>query len=207
MLTGDHRADLLFYALLIVLPVSALIARRVPMLRVVWTLASWAAVLGIATVFFSQRERFDPYLTKIARVLNLDDQRVVGSEVHIRMSADGHFWARATLDGVPRRMLIDSGATVTAVSPQTAGAAGLEAHAGPFPMLLQTANGTVAAKRATIGSLRLGDVVARDLAVVVAPGMGDTDVLGMNFLSRLKSWRVEGSTLILVPHHPNTRFT
>jgi aspartyl protease family protein len=24
----------------------------------------------------------------------------------------------------------------------------------------------------------------------------------MNFLSRLKSWRVEGQTLILTPHHP-----
>ena len=31
---------------------------------------------------------------------------------------------------------------------------------------------------------------------------GDIDVLGMNFLSRLKSWRVEGRTLILTPHHP-----
>ena len=202
MLTGDRHADLLFTALLIVLPVSALIARRVPVLRVVWSLASWAVRLGLATFMFAQRERFDPYLGKIARVLNLDDQRVVGNEVRIRMSPDGHFWARATLDGVPRRMLIDSGATVTAVSPATAEAAGLEAHAGPFPMLLQTANGTVAAKQATVGSLRLSDVVARDLAVVVAPGIGDTDVLGMNFLSRLKSWRVEGSTLILTPHHP-----
>ena len=38
--------------------------------------------------------------------------------------------------------------------------------------------------------------------MVVSPAFGETDVLGMNFLSRLKSWRVEGSTLILEPHHP-----
>lgn len=37
------------------------------------------------------------------------------------------------------------------------------------------------------------------LPVVVSPAFGDTDVLGMNFLSRLKSWRVEGDTLILEP--------
>jgi aspartyl protease family protein len=24
----------------------------------------------------------------------------------------------------------------------------------------------------------------------------------MNFLSKLQSWRVEGQTLVLVPHHP-----
>jgi aspartyl protease family protein len=38
--------------------------------------------------------------------------------------------------------------------------------------------------------------------VVVSPAFGDTDVLGMNFLSRLKSWRVEDGVLVLVPHHP-----
>ena len=39
-------------------------------------------------------------------------------------------------------------------------------------------------------------------SVVSAPGLSDLDVLGMNFLSKLESWRVEGRTLILVPHHP-----
>jgi len=37
---------------------------------------------------------------------------------------------------------------------------------------------------------------------VVSPAFGETNVLGMNFLSRLASWRVEENTLILVPHHP-----
>jgi aspartyl protease family protein len=44
--------------------------------------------------------------------------------------------------------------------------------------------------------------VARNLKVVTALGLGELDVLGMNFLSRLQSWRVEGNTLVLVPHHP-----
>jgi len=69
-------------------------------------------------------------------------------------------------------------------------------------LLLRTANGTVPAQLVTIGELTLGNVVARDLDAVVAPGMEGTSVLGMNFLSRLASWRVEGRTLILVPHHP-----
>jgi hypothetical protein len=48
-------------------------------------------------------------------------------------------------------------------------------------------------------TLRLGDITARNLNVVTTPALGDTDVLGMNFLSQLDSWRVEGRTLILVP--------
>jgi len=37
------------------------------------------------------------------------------------------------------------------------------------------------------------------LAVVVAEEFGDSNVIGMNFLSQLKSWRVEGNEMILEP--------
>ena len=70
------------------------------------------------------------------------------------------------------------------------------------PVLMRTANGTVPAQLATIDELRFGNVVARGLDTVIAPGMEGTSVLGMNFLSRLAGWRVEGQTLILTPHHP-----
>jgi aspartyl protease family protein len=118
------------------------------------------------------------------------------------MAPDGHFWARVTVNGVPRRMLIDSGATLTALSSGTAAAAGLKTDRGLFPVVLNTANGAITARTATLPELRLGDIVARDLPVVVSPAFGDTDVLGMNFLTMLKSWHVDGRTLVLEPHHP-----
>jgi aspartyl protease family protein len=55
---------------------------------------------------------------------------------------------------------------------------------------------------ATIDELRFGNVAARGLDTVIAPNIGPTNVIGMNLLSRLASWRVENGTLILVPHHP-----
>ena len=207
MLTGNTHADVLLTLLLVVLPISALIARRVPLVRVAWTALSWVAIFGIGLLVLSQRERFDPLVGRVARALDLDDQRVVGEEVRIRMSPDGHFWAHATIDGVRRRLLIDSGATVTALSTDTAAEAGLTVKDSVFPMMIQTANGTVTARVSSVGQLRLGDIRASDLSVVVSPAFGETDVLGMNFLSRLKSWRVEGRTLVLVPHHPDPGFT
>jgi aspartyl protease family protein len=68
--------------------------------------------------------------------------------------------------------------------------------------MMRTANGTIQAELVTVEELRFGNVVARDLDAVVAPGLGEANVIGMNLLSRLASWRVEGRTLILVPHHP-----
>ena len=179
------------------------LARRVPVLRTIVSLLSWLAFVGIILVLLGQRERFDPYVGRIAAMLNLgDEQRVEGDVTRLRIARDGHFWVRATIGGVERRMLVDSGATLTALSVGTAAAAGLEVGQTAFPMLIKTANGTIRADTAQVDELRMGKIVARDLAVVVSPAFGDADILGMNFLSRLKSWRVEGDTLILVPNHP-----
>lgn len=206
-MTHDRAIYGLLLALLLVLPISSLIARRVPVARVLWMLVSWGAIFAVGLYVLAQRERFDPYVARLAQTLNLDDQKVVGGEVRIRMAPDGHFWVRARIDGVERRMLVDSGATLTALSEGTARAAGLDVRQSVFPMIVQTANGSVRTDVSEIKEMRLGAIVARDLPVVVSPAFGDSDVLGMNFLSRLKSWRVEGSTLILVPHHPQTHFT
>lgn len=137
--------------------------------------------------------------------LGMPEQQVSGSETRVPLARDGHFWIRATVNGVPHRFLVDTGATLTAISPDIAEAAGLEPQPLRQPILLRTANGTVRAQLVTIGELQLGNVVARELDAVVAPGMEGTSVLGMNFLSRLASWRVEGRTLILVAHHPQGR--
>jgi aspartyl protease family protein len=72
------------------------------------------------------------------------------------------------------------------------------------PVVLRTANGAAVAQTGEIDELRMGNIVARNLRIVTAPGLGELDVLGMNFLSKLDSWRVEGRTLILVPHHPQS---
>jgi aspartyl protease family protein len=182
--------------------VLGMVARHVPILGTALRLASWVVLIVLAGVAIDQRERFDPYVGNILRALKLEDQQVAGDEVRVRMSPDGHFWVRASIDGVERRMLVDSGATVTALSLSTATAAGIEAKDELFPVLLRTANGTIKAQTGRLGELRFGTIVARDLPVVVSPAFGDTDVLGMNFLSKLKSWRVEGRTLVLQPHHP-----
>ncbi|WP_374942619.1 TIGR02281 family clan AA aspartic protease [Sphingomonas sp.] len=190
------------YLVLPALLIVGALVRRVPVLGRLVSVVTWIALLGTLAFVFGERQRFDPYLSRIASALSLDGQQVVGQEVRIRMAPDGHFWARADLGGVKRRMLIDSGATVTALSPETAAAAGLEVREPIVPLILRTANGSIRAQTASVERFALGNIVARDVDVVVSPGMGDTDVIGMNLLSRLKSWRVEGRTLILVPHHP-----
>jgi aspartyl protease family protein len=159
-------------------------------------------ILAFALFLLIQQAPFEPHLARVAGGLGLDKQEVVGREVRIRMADDGHFWAEVMLNGVRRRMLVDSGATVTALSEATAASAGIDRGESLVPVMLRTANGITPAQTGSVRELRLGTARVTGLKVVVSPALGDMDILGMNFLSKLASWRVEGRTLIMVPHHP-----
>jgi aspartyl protease family protein len=150
----------------------------------------------------AQVARISPGLDLSLPQLGLPEQEVSGAETRVRMARDGHFWIPAEVNGTPVRFLVDTGATLTAISAQTADRAAIEPSQLRQTVLLKTANGTTAAQMASLSELRVGNAVARNLDAVIAPGLGETNVLGMNFLSRLRSWRVEDQTLILVPHHP-----
>lgn len=163
---------------------------------------STVALAAILVVVMLQVSRFDPRLDIAVPELGLPEQTVAGGETRVPLAPDGHFWIEADVNGKTAAFLVDTGATLTAVSVPLAQRAGLDPRRGGVPVRISTANGTVSAELTTIDTLRFGNVKAGGLDAVIAPNIGETNVLGMNFLSRLKSWRVEGNTLILVPNNP-----
>lgn len=179
-----------------------IILQRIPYVGRLVRFAFSLGLLAFLIFILLSQAPYQPELSRITSSLGLDDQRVTGKELHVTMASDGHFWVVASINGVKRRMLIDSGATVTAISEATARRANVDVGTGLAPVVLRTANGAARAETGKVDEIRVGNIVARNLAVVTSPGLGDLDVLGMNFLSKLQSWRVEGRTLILVPHHP-----
>jgi aspartyl protease family protein len=181
-----------------------MLLQRIPVVGRVIRFAVSLALLSFLIFVVLQQAPYQPELARFAQNLGLDDQKVSGKELHVSMAPDGHFWVIAMINGVRTRMLIDSGATVTAISPETARAAAVGTRTGLAPVMLRTANGIAEARTGSIDELRVGNIVARNLKVVSGPGLAGIDVLGMNFLSKLQSWRVENGTLILVPHHPQS---
>lgn len=176
--------------------------QRIPYLGRVIRFAFSAGLLAFLIFILLQQAPYQPELSRLTQKLGLDDQQVSGKELRVSMSGDGHFWVVASINGVRRRMLIDSGATVSAISLETAREAHVNVGTGLAPVILQTANGAAQAETGHVDEIRVGNIVARNLRIVTGPGLGNLDVLGMNFLSRLQSWRVEGQTLVLAPHHP-----
>ena len=183
--------------------IGAMIAKR-SALGGVLRLASSAALGLILLTVVLQLSRFDPPFDVAVPQIGLPEQVVEGGETRIPLSADGHFWVRADVNGVPGNFMIDTGATLTAISAPLAERAGLEPRRGGIPIMLGTANGTVQAHVATIDSLTFGNVSASGTDAAIAENFGDFNVIGMNVLARLGSWRVEDNTLILVPRAEDT---
>lgn len=180
---------------------SLMVRRKVP-LGLMVRRASTVVLGGVLLVVVLQLSRFDSRLEIAVPRFGLPEQIVEGGETRIPMAPDGHFWLRAQINGVPANFLVDTGATLTAISRELADRAAIEPRPGGLPITINTANGPVSAELSTIGEMRFGSVAARGLDVVIAPSLGQTNVVGMNLLSRLASWRVEGSTMILVPNNP-----
>lgn len=115
----------------------------------------------------------------------------------LKQERDGHFWASARVNGAPVRFLVDTGASVIALTPRDARKAGLNPAKLPHIAEVSTASGRVKAGVTMLDSVKVGDVEVQNVeAVVIDDGLEDS-LLGMNFLNRLDSWRVTDNGLVL----------
>jgi aspartyl protease family protein len=160
-------------------------------------------VLGVGVLQLSRlNPSFGTSLDAPLASLGMPRQQVAGAETRVPMAQDGHFWITAKVNGSTQRFMVDTGAPVSAIASDAAVEARLEPDMMRLPVTVRTANGATQAQVASVKELRFGSVVARDLQVVITENSGGLNLLGMNFLNRLKGWRVEDGTLILTPRHP-----
>lgn len=194
-MSSDQSIGALWYLLILIFPVSALLARRIPLPAMLRMGLGWLAIFGIGLILATLWTRNRGYVDGFLADAGLVSAVVTGSTVEIPRGPDGQFRIDATINGITSRMLIDTGATQTVISRATARAAGIAVEES-FGVMVETANGTVINQRARIERFGIGSITARDMPVLVSETL-DTDLVGVDFLNRLKSWRAEGNRLIL----------
>ena len=192
--------SLIWGVVCVVMLISSLAARRLPMGYVVKAGLAWLAIFAALFAIFSFRYEFLSVWERIkSDISGTSGQDIHGEAIELRRQDDGHYWLQLDVNGKPVRFMIDSGATFTAINANTARETGVEVEANGYPVILDTANGRVAAQRGIVRSLQVGPHKVENHDVVVSENFGDTNVLGMNFLDTMKSWKVEANMMVLQP--------
>jgi aspartyl protease family protein len=127
------------------------------------------------------------------------DAQVEGEQsVRIRKRSDGHFIVRMQVNGIPLSMLVDTGASTVVLKPTDAQKLGIDPERLRYSVPVQTANGTTYAAHVRLRTLTLGPINLTDVdALVAKPGALKENLLGMSFLSRLRSYEFSGDYLTL----------
>ncbi len=118
-----------------------------------------------------------------------------GSRIVLSMGSGGHFGSAGSINGKPVVFMVDTGATLVAMSQSQADRIGLRYKDAPRG-LVQTANGAVPVHSVRLASLRIGDVTVRDVDAVVMPAGMNQVLLGNSFLSRFQM-RLDNTTMTL----------
>jgi len=120
------------------------------------------------------------------------------SVTELKANGSGHFITKASINGADITVLVDTGATTVALSFEDAQDAGLRPGHLDFDVPVATANGVAKAARVRIDRIEVGDVEVDDVDGMVLPeGALRGTLLGMSFLGRLQSFRIEDGVLYL----------
>lgn len=120
------------------------------------------------------------------------------AEVILTKGSGGHFQVRADINDARVNMMVDTGATMVALSYRDAERVGLDMNRLRFERPIATANGMAMAALVTLPELSVGDISRRNVqAGVMEPGKLAESLLGMSFIGTLSSFHISRDELVL----------
>jgi len=120
-------------------------------------------------------------------------------EVRLRADANGHFVFKAAVNERLASFMADTGATLVVLTYKDAERLGLSPRSLDFSARVQTANGVTHVAPVTLDRVRVEDITVRNVPAAVAEkGALGTNLLGMTFLGRLKSFQIQRGELVLI---------
>ena len=116
----------------------------------------------------------------------------------IRRESDGHFWTRADVEGSSLKFLVDTGASVVALTQRDAKRLRIDLAALNYNNRVSTAGGEVMSASIRLDYIRIGNVKLKDIdAIIIEDDVLENSLLGMTFLGELYSYEFKGNTMII----------
>lgn len=111
----------------------------------------------------------------------------------------GQFHIDLDVNGRNTRFLVDTGADLVALTPETAQSLGLNISAGDYQPVLRTASGTGMGAPVTLDSVELLGRRMDHQRAVVAQGLTE-NLLGQSVLREIGRVELKGDTMVLMPN-------
>jgi aspartyl protease family protein len=196
MMTNDLMLGGVYILMAIMLVLGSLMSRREPAAKMITMALAWIAIFAGGFILFTFRDNFS-WVAQRLKAEAIGTPVLQGRETRIPMAIDGHFWVEGKINGQKVKFLVDSGATMTTIDRDTALKAGVEVSQ-QRDQFVRTGNGIIRVSSGRAAELKVGGIARHDIGLQVADN-DNLNVLGMNFLSSLSRWGVEGRWLVLVP--------
>lgn len=166
---------------------------------------TWVLVAVMLVAGYSYREEILSLGHRVAgellppgTALRADRESLGDRSLQIRRRSDGHFIVRPQVNGLVLSMLVDTGASTVVLKPADAQRLGFDVDKLKYTVAVQTANGTTYAASIRLRELALGPITVTEVdALVARPGALKENLLGMSFLSRLRSYEFTTEYLTL----------
>lgn len=137
-----------------------------------------------------------PGLTPLAEPS--EDPIALYAVMELEAGNGGHYITQASINNRSVEVLVDTGASAVALSHEDASRIGLKPRNLTYDVRVSTANGEGRAARVMLREVEIGSVRVHNVeGLVLQEGALKGTLLGMSFLSRLRSFRVEDGKLIL----------
>jgi aspartyl protease family protein len=120
-----------------------------------------------------------------------------GARIEVPRAPDGHYFLTLEVGGTPVRFMVDTGATVTALSARDSKRLGIDRRTLAFTGQARTANGVIRTAPVTLRDVTLDGIPMGTMAAWVGDGPLDVSLLGMDFLGRFARIEIAGDRLIL----------
>lgn len=172
--------------------------------------ASWLAASALVALGFIYYDDLRSHVASGLGIASMEEapsaaaaaappvQPKTGGSVELSARTDGHYYAKAEINGRAANVMVDTGASMVALTFEDAERAGVRLKPSDFTQSVSTANGVARFALVRLDRVSIGSITVRDVQAGVAErGKLPITLLGMSFLSRLERVDIRAGRLVL----------
>lgn len=196
---GETVEAMVYGVLAMSIAASALFHYRGRLNTAILSVIAWIAIFAAVLAGYAYRNELSVVTNRVMdEVVPGREVRSQSGEAVIVRSGNGHFVFEGITNGAKLRYMFDTGASSVVLTHESAQRIGVNPASLNYSVTVSTANGRTSAAPVTIDALTIGNITLRNVRALAArPGALNENLLGMSFLSRLRSYSVEGNRLVM----------